>query len=229
MQSPNQSLRRNMRPTVLVAEASQMDCQLVGEAIERHRRFHVVGCAVSSDDVISAIREKRPDVAVISTRLMDGPCAGLSALQKLRAAQIPSRMVMLLDSDDRELVVESFRGGAHGVFNRSGSYQQLCKCIAEVYQGQIWASKEEMRYVVEALAQSPRSALTNGERTKSLSKREHEVAQLVVAGLTNREIGERLKLNEHTVKNYLSRVFEKSGVSSRTELMLQYWSQVSSK
>jgi DNA-binding NarL/FixJ family response regulator len=126
---------------------------------------------------------------------------------------------VLLDCEDRELVVESFRCGAKGVVNRSASLKELCKCIASVYAGQIWASNNEVKYLVEALAETSRATSINRKRIELLSKREGEVARLAVGGLTNREICQQLNLNEHTVKNYLSHVFEKLAVSSRIELI----------
>ena len=150
---------------------------------------------------------------------MDGICAGLRAINQLQASRTSSRIVVLLDSEDRELVVESFRCGAKGVVNRSASPKELWKCIASVYAGQIWASNNEVKYLVEALAEAPRATSINRKRIELLSKREGEVAQLAVIGLTNREISQHLNLNEHTVKNYLSHIFEKLAVSSRIELI----------
>jgi DNA-binding NarL/FixJ family response regulator len=219
MELPNEASERSKKPTLLLAEASQMDCQLLADAIERQGQFRVLGCVFSSAGVISAIREIQPDVALISGRLVDGICAGLRAINQLQASRTSSRIVVLLDSEDRELVVESFRCGAKGVVNRSASPKELWKCIASVYAGQIWASNNEVKYLVEALAETPRATSINPKRIELLSKREGEVAQLAVIGLTNREISQHLNLNEHTVKNYLSHIFEKLAVSSRIELI----------
>jgi DNA-binding NarL/FixJ family response regulator len=219
MELPNEASERSKKPTLLLAEASQMDCQLLADAIERQGQFRVLGCVFSSAGVISAIREIQPDVALISGRLVDGICAGLRAINQLQASRTSSRIVVLLDSEDRELVVESFRCGAKGVVNRSASPKELWKCIASVYAGQIWASNNEVKYLVQALAETPRATSINPKRIELLSKREGEVAQLAVIGLTNREISQHLNLNEHTVKNYLSHIFEKLAVSSRIELI----------
>jgi DNA-binding NarL/FixJ family response regulator len=219
MELPNEVPELSRKPTLLLAEASQMDCQLLANAIERQGQFRVFGCVFGSAEVISAVREIRPDVALISGRLVDGICAGLSAINKLQASRVSSRIVVLLDCEDRELVVESFRCGAKGVVNRSASPKELCKCIASVYAGQIWASNNEVKYLVEALAETPRATSINPKRIELLSKREGEVARLAVIGLTNREISQHLSLNEHTVKNYLSHIFEKLAVSSRIELI----------
>src|SRR5581483_5869088 len=130
------------------------------------------------------------------------------------------RVVLLLDSSDRDLVVDSFRGGARGVFCRSQSFKLLCKCISSVHQGQIWANTTELHYVIEALGQVAPLHIVNAKGKTLLSKREEEVVSCVAEGLTNREIARQLGLSEHTVKNYLFRIFDKLGISGRVELVL---------
>jgi len=134
-------------------------------------------------------------------------------------------VVMLLDKDERELVVEILRKGARGIFCRTGSFKDLRKCIERVRDGQIWANNTQVQYIVEALVQAPASRVIRGKLAIPLSKREKEVARLVAAGLSNRGVSEKLGLSEHTVKNYLFGIFEKLGISTRIELVLYILNQ----
>jgi two-component system, NarL family, nitrate/nitrite response regulator NarL len=210
---------------VVVAEPSQMECQLLVDVLERQCRFELIGSYTTSAAVMSAIRDAEPDVALVSARLQDGIGAGLTALRRMRACEMRSRVVILLDSEERDMVVECFRNGARGVFNRTGSPKQLCKCVTSVCQGQIWASNTAMKYLVEALARPPILGAFNPRSVEVLSTREQEVTRLVVAGSSNREIAESLNLHEHTIRNYLSHIFKKLAVSSRTELVLRCLAQ----
>jgi DNA-binding NarL/FixJ family response regulator len=125
-----------------------------------------------------------------------------------------------MDTSSRTAVVEAFRCGAQGVFSRTESSKSLAKCINNVHQGQVWASSAELRYLLDAFRESEPMQLVDSRGEAILSKREQDVVRCVAEGLSNREIASRLKLTEHTVKNYLFRIFDKLGVSSRVEVVL---------
>ena len=86
--------------------------------------------------------------------------------------------------------------------------------------GQIWASSRELAYLLDNFLQTPPARTLSENCSKLLTQREQAVVQLVADGMSNREIAAQLKLSQHTVKNYLFRVFDKIGVSSRVELVL---------
>jgi len=210
---------------VFVAEASQLNCQLVERAFRPKRnRVHVVGSAVRGEEALAALQQTQPDVAVISAQLQDSAFGGYRVLRDLRTHSNRTRGVMLLHSRERELVVDAFRCGARGVVFRDQPVEILRKCIHAVHHGQIWASSEIMGVLVEALSETMPVRLRNARGAELLSKREADVVRLVVDGLNNRDIALQLALTEHTVRNYLFHVFEKLGVSSRVELVL-YWFQ----
>ncbi len=215
------SKHRGLTISVLVADANQMYCQLMATAFKRSRyHFSVAACAIDSVGVRRALDERQPHVATISANLQDGPLAGFEALRELRVFHPKTHAIMLLDSSERDLVIDAFRGGARGIFCRDEPFESLCKCIYSVHQGQIWAKSQELRYALEALAETAPLRLVNARGAKLLTRRQEDVVRLVAEGLTNREVSRQLNLSEHTVRNYLFRIFEKLGISSRVELVL---------
>ena len=206
---------------VLVADSNRMGCQLLASAL-KHRPYHfnVITYAVTSAEILNAVKKQAPHVALISENLQDGALLGFKVLRELRASHPKTRAVMLLDSPDRDLVVDAFRGGARGVFCRADSIGRLCKCVYSVHKGQIWASSNELQFLLEALAEALPLRVVNAQGINLLTKREGQVVHLVAEGLTNRGISRELSLSEHTVKNYLFRIFDKLGVSTRVELIL---------
>jgi len=206
---------------VLLAEANYLNCQLVERAL-RSRRIgvSVIACAVGSDDALASIKEHEPEVAVISAQLQEGPLEGYRVLREIRSLQSRTRAIMLLSSREREFVIDAFRCGAHGVLFRDEPLEILAKCIHAVHRGQVWANSLHLTYVLDALRQAMPLRLRDARGIQLLSKRELEVARLVAEGLTNRAIAIELRLSEHTIRNYLFRIFDKLGVSTRVELVL---------
>ena len=196
-----------------------MSCQLLVDALLRSKRFDAAA-ASTPEQVVLALDRHQFDVVLMSTSFAQEPLDGLRFVSEIRDLYRDVSIVVLLDTIERNLVVEAFRCGAYGVFPRSDSFQALCKCILCVHEGQVWASSAELQFVLEALV-NPLPIETRGlPSSRPLSKREDEIAHMVAEGFSNREISERLDLSEHTIKNYLFRVFEKLGVSTRVELTL---------
>jgi two-component system nitrate/nitrite response regulator NarL len=209
------------RPSVLVTEASKMYCDLLSMAfLAVPDRFHVVATAFTTADILAQVREHRPSVAIISDNLADGPLAGLRILPEVRKANPETRILLAMSSSDRELVIEAFRFGADGVFCRNSPFDMLCKSVDALAKGQIWANSKELRYVMEEFMRAPKQRKVDPTVENRMTKREGDVVRLAVEGLSNREIAGQLGLTEHTVKNYLFRVFDKLGVSNRVELVL---------
>ena len=217
-------VRKNPSPgklvTVFIADSSALECQLMVRALHQSDKpIKAVGCAMESAEIPKELGKSSPDVAIISADLRDGRRAGLQILGHVRDCYPHVRIIVLIESPERAVVVEAFRAGADGVFSRLEPFEMLCKCIHAVFGGQIWASSEEIRFIVEAI-QSEARPIKNANGTRLLTKREEELVQLVAEGLTNRDISRQLSLREHTVRNYLFRVFNKLGTSNRLELAL---------
>jgi DNA-binding NarL/FixJ family response regulator len=203
---------------VLAADSNSMSTQLLVEALARDTQLQMIECPSSNVGVLNLLKREKPQVAVISAAL-ETSGKGFDLVREIRAQAPATRVIVLLDSSERTSVVEAFRAGAQGVFCRTEPFRLLSKCIQCVHQGQVWASATEFQYVIDALAKPPLADFrANGGSL--LSAREIDVVRCVSEGLTNREIAQRLKLTEHTVKNYLFRIFDKLGVSSRVEVVL---------
>ena len=205
---------------VLVADDTRIHTQLLADALRRSQEFEVLSSPSHSQEIIELAKLQAVDVMVLSSTLDEQPLRGCDTLRELRAKNPAILAVMLLDSSRREVILGAFRAGARGILSRHESVETLQKCIRSVYQGQIWANSQQMAFAVEALASFPSvCAVVDANGLDLLSKREMDVVRSLAEGLTNREIAERLGLSQHTIKNYLFRVFDKLGVSSRLELL----------
>jgi DNA-binding NarL/FixJ family response regulator len=212
---------------VFVADDTRMHTQLLADVLRRDGALQVVSSDSGFDGLTARGSLHDIDVLVISSSLDEEAGRGLEALRAVRVSHPHLRAVVLLDSSKREIILESFRAGARGIFSRNDSVETLARCVHSVYRGQIWANSEQMAYAVEALAASHSVRAVDARGLNLLSKRELEVVRCLAEGLTNREIAEHLGLSQHTIKNYLFRVFDKLGVSSRVELLFMTLNQSS--
>jgi len=215
------SEKKARRIRILVADSNAMFCELVRGVLNRRRGLQVVACATTVKELVEALEKSEIDVALVSVHLREHKGSGLRAVQHMRAIRPQIRSIVLVQSSEVHLSVEAFRAGAKGVFGRSeADLDLLSKSVTRVHSGQIWATSAELEQLLEAFRDSAPVRITDAKGTKLLSKQEAKIVRLVADGMANREIAAHLKLSEHTVKNYLFKIFDKLGISNRVELVL---------
>jgi len=196
-----------------------MSTQLLVEALAREPQFQMIESPSNAAAILNLTKSEKPEVVVVSVKLGENHAGGFELVREIRSQSPSTRVIVLLDLSERTAIIEAFRAGAQGVFCRTEPFRLLAKCIQCVNAGQVWASSSELQFLLEALTQPALvNFKSNGESL--LSARETDVVRCVAEGLTNREVAQRLTLTEHTVKNYLFRIFDKLGVSSRVEVVL---------
>jgi two-component system nitrate/nitrite response regulator NarL len=220
----NSAWPRRDNTRVLIVDSSRVTSQLFAAVLKRDR-FQVVYAGASADDALAELSRSQVDVALISAILEGQPGKGLELATQIRIRYPHVQVVIIIEKSEGGSVVEAFRAGARGIFGRDSSLSALSKCVSSVHKGQVWASNEELRHLLEALVAPPHTRVVNANGSELLAPREQEVVHWVAEGLTNREIADRMGLSENTVKNYMFRIFDKLGVSKRVELVLYAASQ----
>jgi len=207
--------------SVLVADSNQTQSQLLCGALRRQGTFKVSGCRADLSECLSVLESDPADVVVLADGLTDDRDRLYELLRGVHSGFPNIAIILLLDSYDRELVVNSLRAGARGLFClASMPFKSLCRCITSVHQGQYWTNAEQMRYLIEALSIGPAVRVVNSRGQVVLTPREEQTVNLVTEGLNNRDIARELNLKENTVKKSLLRIYDKLGVSNRVELVL---------
>lgn len=183
----------------------------------------VAGEANNGQEALGCYAELRPDVVLMDVRMpvLDG----VEATRRL-VAQFPgARVIILTTFDDDEYVFEGLRAGALGYLLKDVSIQELAEAIRTVVAGGVLIQPSVARKVVAEFARlrmpSPGSSTPTPALPDPLSEREIEILRLLAAGLTNREIAERLYLAEGTVKNYVTNILGKIGARDRTQAALR--------
>jgi len=211
--------QKEQKIRLLIADNSRIHAQLLSDALENDAGIDVVTWNFDPLSFIPSVRADKIDILVINSSLRVGAQSVFDILLELRGASPETKAVILLDSQKDQDAITAFQAGARGIFNRDSSVEMFSKCIRAVHRGEIWASTREVSLVVNALASMPMLRTAGKSSLSLLSKRELEVVQCLVHGLANREIADNLGLSRHTIKNHLFRIFDKLGVSNRTELL----------
>jgi RNA polymerase sigma factor (sigma-70 family) len=182
--------------------------------------FQVVGEAANGEQALARAVELKPDVILMDVRMpgMDG----VEATRHLRAALPGSRVIMLTTFDDDEYVFEALRYGAVGYLLKDSSAEKLFEAVRGAARGESFLHPSITARVVEEFARMAKYR-TNHPQTllETLSPREREILRLITAGLSNREIGTRLFITEGTVKNHVTEILGKLGVTDRTQAALK--------
>jgi two-component system nitrate/nitrite response regulator NarL len=183
------------------------------EALLRNSQYELVGTFGDGEAVIAALPDVAPDIVVLDLR-MPG-CSGLEVLRRMRAANDDRPVILLTAEIGMADTDEAVRLGANGIVLKETAAESLLSCLDAVSRGEPWFDEklqDRLGLTADGLAvASPFSVL---------SPREREVADLVAKGLRNRDIAAALGISEGTVKVHLCRVYERLGISSRTELAI---------
>jgi DNA-binding NarL/FixJ family response regulator len=187
--------------------------------LEEEPGLEVVGEAADGAEAVELARRLKPDLLLLDLAMPRRP--GLEALRDLKEGPDGLRTIVLTASIEKRQIIEALQLGASGVVLKQSATQLLLKSIRAVVGGEMWIGRGSVQDLVQYLRAAddapPRPAPVRGF---GLTPRELDIVETIVAGYSNREIARHLSISEDTVKNHLSNVFDKLGVSSRLELAL---------
>jgi two-component system response regulator DevR len=178
--------------------------------LEEAGGFEIVGEAAGAKQALRVLPSLRPDVALVDAQLPDG--SGIEVCRHLRALEPPVRALVVTTYDDEDARLAAALAGAAGFVSKQIRGTRLVDAVRWIAAGKTLmddvASADAVRRAQERRT-DPRMAALTGQETRVLN--------LIADGLTNRQIGERLGIGEKTVKNYVTRVLLKLGMTRRTQ------------
>ena len=180
--------------------------------IGRNKGLVVAAEAGTMAEAIEAAARSKPDVIVMDVRLPDG--SGVEACRTIREVRPETKVIMLTSYADDEALFASIVAGAAGYLLKQTRGQAVIDAITSVAQGHSLLDPEVTGKVLERVR---RGGADEDPAFASLTDQERKVIEQLAEGKTNREIGEVLFLSEKTVKNYVSRILDKLGLSRRAE------------
>ena len=170
--------------------------------------LELAGEAADGEDAIRVCAEIIPDVILMDLSLPI--MGGITAIQAIRK-QFPQIQIIALTSFmEEELIKKALAAGAVGYLLKNVSAHELAQAIRDAHSGRATLSPEVTQVMVNIASQPP-------PPWHDLTAREREVMALLVEGLTNSQIAERLTVSPSTIKSHVSNILAKLGVASRTE------------
>jgi DNA-binding NarL/FixJ family response regulator len=186
--------------------------------LEADPSFQVVGEAGDGEQAVAQVVALRPDILLLDLAMPR--TNGLKALQDLIDIHVPARPVLLTAAIESAETVKALQLGARGVILKESATQLLYKCLHTVMAGGYWVGHERVQDIVQHLRGASRQPPPITTPVMLLTRRELQIIAAIVEGASNKDIGQQFGLSEQTVKNHLSHIFDKIGVSNRLELAL---------
>lgn len=183
------------------------------EVLLRETSYEIVGVAASGAETLTSVERLKPDVLLLDLQMPDG--TGMDVFRELKSKGGAPRMIILTAAIDDASLMEAKSLGASGMVLKSSDPAYIIECLDRVSRGGQWTDPELAERVQEL------SDTFGSSGRPALAPRERQLVRFVRQGLRNREIAKQLGVTEGTVKVYLHAVFDKLGVSNRTELAIR--------
>ena len=181
----------------------------------------LVGEAADGDEAVALAERLRPNVVLMDLQMPR--VGGVQAMQRILAERAATQIVVLTTFDTDDLVFEAIGAGAQAYLLKDATEADILDTIRGVHRGESRLSPNISRKVLEEFrrARPLETEPAAWPACEPLTEREEEILALVAQGKSNRDIADQIFLAEGTVKNYVSRIMEKLGVGSRTELAIR--------
>src|SRR6185312_533151 len=179
--------------------------------VDAAKGFRCVSVHSSAEEALAHLPQEKPDVVLMDINL--GGMSGIECVQKLKPMIPETQVVMLTVFEDTEKIFSALAAGASGYLLKRLSPVKLLEAIREVHEGGSPMSAPIARKVVQSLQPAPSASAHHDEAT-ALSPREREVLNGLAEGQAYKQIGDKLGLSIHTVRNYIRRIYQKLHVRS---------------
>jgi DNA-binding NarL/FixJ family response regulator len=175
--------------------------------------IRVVAEAADGEEALRLSEETAVDVAILDIRMPK--LSGIEVLAHWRRSAVNIPVILLTTFDEDPLFLEAVQAGAHGFLLKDVSLERLSEAVRIVSTGKTLLQPTLTERIIRIVKETGTS-FQSTEKPEALTPRELDVLRLVVAGYSNREIGEALRMGEGVVKNHLSTILSKLGARDRT-------------
>lgn len=200
-----------MSINVLLVDDHKMLREGIKQLIEFDSEINVVAQASSGEECVNIFKSEKIDVCVLDINLPD--VAGTKLLKDLKKSNKSTKFLMLTVHNEVEYLLEAFDNGANGYILKDSGSGELIKAIKAVFSGERYIQPD----LVPALNARLLKREDDNDKAKDITKREKQILVSIALGKSNKDIAEEFDISERTVKNHITSLFKKIGVSDRTQ------------
>lgn len=204
----------NMPIRVLLADDHAVVREGIRQFLERAKDIVVVAEADDGEAAMSLIREHKPDVAVLDIQMPKA--TGIEVTRWVRANVRQTGVLVLTAYDDDPYIIAVLQAGANGYVLKTASPLEIIQAVRDVHEGKSAINQAIAQRLIAFVIQQKNEA-----PIEKLSDREMEVLFSLAKGLTNRAIAAQLGISDRTVQGHIAHIFDKLGVSNRTEAVMR--------
>lgn len=204
---------------ILVADDQTLMRDSLKTILDLEKGFEVIGTAADGEEAVRMVDNLSPDVLLLDIRMpvMDG----VECIKAIRRKYRDMKVIMLTTFNDEEYIMEALANGANGYLLKDIEIDKLVESIRDAVSGKMIIPPTVAAKLAEGLSKI--NSWRNGpekDLLPGLSERELEIAGMMVQGFTNKQISSALYISEGTVRNYISGIYNKIGISDRTKAVL---------
>ncbi|EDQ33618.1 Response regulator [Hoeflea phototrophica DFL-43] len=201
--------------TIVVVDDHPLFREGVARSLNEADFFEVVGECGCAEDAFDLVETHLPDIVCLDISM---PGGGINAARRINATFPTVKIVMLTVSEADENVSDALEAGASGYILKGIGAAQLVEALSSVASGQSYISPD---LAVRLLTVATNNTTKKPEHPiDNLTRREEQILQLVANGLSNKEVGAALDLQEKTIKHYMTNILQKLHVRNRVEAAL---------
>ena len=182
--------------------------------LAREKGFEVVGEAQDGAEALNKTKNLKPDLVLMDIYMPGGN--GLEATRRIREALSSVKVVILTVSEEDKNLFEAIKCGAHGYLLKKVEPEELFRMLRGVFRGEAPISRATAAKILNEFAAQAHRA-TEETPEEKLTPKEREVIELLTKGWTNKEIGNKLRITENTVKNHLKNILDKLHLENRVQ------------
>ena len=205
-------------PRVLIADDDDLMRAGLAQILSTDPSIEVVGHAGTGREAIDRARRLAPDVVLMDVRMPD--LDGIAATAALAAEAPAARVLILTTFEQDDYIFGGLRAGASGFLLKRTRPEELIAAVHTVAAGDALLSPSVTRRVIDRMSRQPLPDLARRPGLDELTPRERDVMDLIARGLSNREIGVALTVEESTVRSHVKRILMKLGLRDRVQVVI---------